>query len=114
MGTHPIFESDFDCLTDVAHTDHPVCRARHSRLCQSSTDLHSAEDGQLPMFADGDEAKKVHLHRVSSRQWWRRPDYSTESDENDESLRGDPLFNRAKRAANGNAGLPEICPGAIV
>jgi len=33
MGTHPIFESDFDCLTDLLHTQRFMHRALlHMRI----------------------------------------------------------------------------------
>jgi len=28
MGTHPIFESDFDCLTECAHGDNEIKASR--------------------------------------------------------------------------------------
>jgi len=32
MGTHPIFESDFDCLTDFEEVAHCVCRYRSQKI----------------------------------------------------------------------------------
>merc|ERR1711957_1043514 len=32
MGTHPIFESDFDCLTDVSHRSNQICHHEKERL----------------------------------------------------------------------------------
>merc|ERR1712154_450136 len=40
MGTHPIFESDFDCLTDKVNSDNSIC---HQSLIQPLSSKSSSE-----------------------------------------------------------------------
>merc|ERR1712048_946351 len=49
MGTHPIFESDFDCLTDMktgAFRDRVLRRIAHTRGLQLE-DLQKLEDAEI-------------------------------------------------------------------
>merc|ERR1712130_363511 len=69
MGTHPIFESDFDCLTELEwrllHLG-TACCAMEPRHSVSPTEVTPSTS--FPSFAPPSERKKLRSPRLSSRR----------------------------------------------
>merc|ERR1712179_195245 len=60
MGTHPIFESDFDCLTDSnRRLAHRCCDASTSR--QVTTKMSAYKEGKEEAPGAGDQEHKIRI-----------------------------------------------------
>merc|ERR1712087_398445 len=56
MGTHPIFESDFDCLTEIMNSDNPIPIID---LCHTDSDNSSDEDEEVAQIENLNENIKI-------------------------------------------------------
>merc|ERR1712106_1122487 len=71
MGTHPIFESDFDCLTEMAETDKPsvlearlqAARERRQRQEKERADRKTERRQNWKRRKNGDRTSSVHAMR---------------------------------------------------
>merc|ERR1711935_534578 len=62
MGTHPIFESDFDCLTDLKMTDVPRKRYRRADLEKASSS--EASDPEEELYVPLKERRKMQFTEI--------------------------------------------------
>merc|ERR1711892_18661 len=73
MGTHPIFESDFDCLTEWIIFSHSF---DHSNPCHHQEHRHRTNDAMAMSIKRAKLRKCLRVHRHSSavRKRWTLPE----------------------------------------
>merc|ERR1711931_26951 len=59
MGTHPIFESDFDCLTDMAQHSTHLQNLTHQDIIRIGTQFESELRAELKSAADAETEQKL-------------------------------------------------------
>merc|ERR1712227_1117904 len=71
MGTHPIFESDFDCLTDGLYiwTNNSTWRTQHQPRVQVFAEDLAAEDGRGGPRGRGRGGQRGGRGKGESKEW---------------------------------------------
>jgi len=87
MGTHPIFESDFDCLTEMAETDKPSVLEARLQAARERRQRQEKEraDRKTEMASKLEETEKRRQDLVSARDAKIEAKKGTESENDDDN-----------------------------